>query len=53
MFIEKTGYVVVVYRIKIPGIHFQDQKYRNGNILTITELMKQCHKRCKTMYNKE
>jgi hypothetical protein len=39
-FIKKTCYVAVFYRIKISGINFQDQKYRNGNIQTITESMK-------------
>jgi hypothetical protein len=25
--------------LKIPRTHFQDQKYRNGNIQAVTELM--------------
>ncbi len=37
----KTYIVDVQCRIKIPGIHFQGQKYSNENIQTITELMKQ------------
>jgi hypothetical protein len=41
MFIENNCHAVVVYGIKMSGIQFQDQKYRNGNFQTITELMKQ------------
>jgi hypothetical protein len=37
----KTHIVDVQCRIKIPGIHFQGQKYSNENIQTITELIKQ------------
>jgi hypothetical protein len=36
-----------IYGIKIPEIHYQDRKYNNKNIKTITELMKQ---QCK-IYN--
>jgi hypothetical protein len=35
----KTLNVDVKCRIKISGIHFQDQKYCNENSRTITELM--------------
>jgi hypothetical protein len=38
-----SGYVVVENGNEIPGIHLQDQKYSNGDIQTITELMKQQH----------
>jgi hypothetical protein len=31
--------VDVQCKIEIPGIHFQDRKYSNENILTIKELM--------------
>jgi hypothetical protein len=36
----------VVYGIEIPGIHFQDQKYRNGNVQTITVTIKQYPRMC-------
>jgi hypothetical protein len=40
MFIEKNCSIVVVNGIKIPGTHYQDQKYCDENILTMTKLMK-------------
>jgi hypothetical protein len=34
------------FGIKIPGIHFQDQKYSNDNVKTRMEVMKQCQRIC-------
>jgi hypothetical protein len=41
------------FRIELPGIHFEDQKYRNGNVQTITELMEQYHRIWNQSSNKQ
>jgi hypothetical protein len=34
-----TGFLFTGFRIEIPGIYFQDQKYSNDNNQTMIELM--------------